>query len=80
MSSIHSARHRNESMNMSFEPPSKDIQLAEGGNLLSCKSTNSEEDESIAAVKVIWLNFREIYIVVDQEYKLCHVYSKWESL
>ena len=52
MSSIHSARHRNESMNMSFEPPSKDIQFAEGGNLLSCKSVNSEEDETNSVIKV----------------------------
>ena len=78
MSSIHSARHRNESMNMSFEPPSKDIQFAEGGNLLSCKSTNSEEDESTATVKVIWVNFRKFRIVVDHRFKSCHVYLKRE--
>ena len=52
LSSIHTTRHRHESMNMSFEPPSKDIQLTEGGNLLSCKSGNSENADNSSVVKV----------------------------
>ncbi len=52
-------------MNMSFEPPAKDVTISEMGTLLSCTTAAREEDKNSASV-------RRIYMLHVQHLTLCY--------